>query len=132
MRGCRAWDGVAVRVRNRRRRAIVGMRVCLPVLVVVVVVVTPVIVRVLVVTVLVVTARVRVFVEASVTAVFVDRELRCRHPRPQHLGRRHRDSVNGKAAERGAKLLEREARVEQRAQHHIARRAGETIEVQNS
>ena len=40
-------------------------------------------------------------------------------------------AVDGQAAERTPQLFERQTRVEQRAQHHVARRAVEAVEVEN-
>lgn len=50
--------------------------------------------------------------------------------RTQHALRRDRPVIDGEAAERGLERVEGQAQVQQRAEHHVARGAGETIEVQ--
>ena len=67
-----------------------------------------------------------------VPLLFVHRKLRGGDAGPQHLPGGNRRAVDGKAAKRGAKLLERQARVQQRAQHHVAGRAGEAVKIQNT
>ena len=64
--------------------------------------------------------------------VLLDDELRRRHAGAQHLLRRNLRAVDGEAAERPPELVERQPGVEQRAQHHVARRAVEAIEVENA
>jgi hypothetical protein len=57
-------------------------------------------------------------------------ELRCRHPRPQHPLGTEFVLIDAQAAESAAEVLEREPRVEQGAQDHVARGAIETVEIQ--
>ena len=71
----------------------------------------------------------RVFVR--VLAVLFDDELRGGNAGAQYSRRRDPGAVDGKAAERAAQLLERQAGIEQRAQHHVARRAVEAVKIQN-
>ena len=65
-------------------------------------------------------------------AVLLDEEFRRRHTGAQHAFRRNRRAVDGQAAQRAAQLVERQPGVEQRAQHHVARRAVETVEIEDS
>jgi hypothetical protein len=48
-----------------------------------------------------------------------------------HLFGRHFPAVDAKTAERGLQLAERQARIEQRAENHVAGRAGEAVEVKD-
>ena len=48
-----------------------------------------------------------------------------------HAIDRHVPPFDGQAAERALQLLERQAGIEQRAEDHVARRARETVEVEN-
>ena len=57
-------------------------------------------------------------------------ELRCRHPRPQHPLSGHFVLADAEAPQRAAEVLQREPRVEQRTQDHVARGAIETVEIQ--
>ena len=57
-------------------------------------------------------------------------ELRRRHAGPQHALRRHAAVLDRKTAEGRAQVVERQPEVEQRTDHHVARQAGETIEIQ--
>ena len=70
-----------------------------------------------------------VLVFVCVLAVFLDDEFGRRHTRTQHARRRHRGAVDGQAAERTPQLFERQTRVEQRAEHHVARSAVEAVEI---
>jgi hypothetical protein len=65
------------------------------------------------------------------TMLTMDPKLGGRDPRPQHPFGRHDVRSDRKAPERGAQAVEREAQIDQRAQDHVARRTGETIEVGN-
>src|SRR5678815_2387966 len=60
-----------------------------------------------------------------------DTELRGADPRTNHRLRPDRIARNSQTAERTADVLERNARVDQRAEHHVAGRAREAIEVEN-
>ncbi len=103
---------------DRRRRVLVGVRVRMSVIVTVFIVVM--------MDMIVVTAGV------SGGAVFIDDELGGRDTGAKHAPGRDRGSVDGKAAQRAAQLFERQAGVEEGAQHHIARRAVETVEIENA
>jgi ABC-type multidrug transport system fused ATPase/permease subunit len=63
-------------------------------------------------------------------ALIEDTELRCRHARAEHALGGHPAVIDGEAAEGLAQRLERQAEVEQRADHHVAGRPGKAIEVQ--
>ncbi len=63
--------------------------------------------------------------------VVVDRELRSRHARPQDTIGVHVIAGHGKTAQRALELVERQTRVEERAQHHVAGNAREAVEVQH-
>ena len=65
-------------------------------------------------------------------AVFVDDELRGRHAGAQYLLRADVVTGHGKAAERALQLVERQAGVDERAERHVARDAGEAIKVQDA
>ena len=73
-----------------------------------------------------------VIVVVAVITLVMNREFGGGHTGPKHLSDGDRGAVNRQAAERGAQLLEREPRVDERAQDHVARRAGETIEIQDT
>ncbi len=64
-------------------------------------------------------------------AVFADDKLRRRDPRPEHALRADLVAGDGEASERGLQPVERQAGVEQRAEHHVARDAGEAVEIQD-
>lgn len=70
-------------------------------------------------------------VMAGVAATIVDAELRGADPGPIDLLGVYRHAVEREAAEGGAELVERQPGVEQGAEHHVARRAGETVEVED-
>lgn len=57
-------------------------------------------------------------------------ELRRRHAGAQHAVDADLEPVNRQASECGSQPVERQARVEQRAEQHVARHAGETVEIQ--
>ena len=59
-------------------------------------------------------------------------ELRRRHAGAQHALGRDVVAVDGQTAQRRAKPVERDPRVEQRAQNHVAGGAVEAVEVENS
>src|SRR6187402_1630459 len=63
--------------------------------------------------------------------VFVYAELRRRDAGLDDADNRHVPPFDGEAAKRALQLLERQSRVEQRADDHVARRTRETIEVEN-
>ena len=58
-------------------------------------------------------------------------ELRGRHAGPQHAVRRESVARDHQAAERRLEFGQRQTGVEQRAEHHVARGAGEAIEVED-
>ena len=60
-----------------------------------------------------------------------DTEFRRADPRTNHGFRPDRIGRNSQTAERTADVLERNARVDQRAEHHVAGRAREAVKVQN-
>ena len=60
-----------------------------------------------------------------------DATPRRRHPRPQHLPGVHLEILDRKTAERSSQVLEREPRVEQRAEQHVSGDPGEAVEVEN-
>ena len=61
----------------------------------------------------------------------MDAELGRRHPGPQHALGGDRVAVDGEAAERALQLVERQAGVDERAEHHVAGNARETVEIQD-
>jgi hypothetical protein len=61
---------------------------------------------------------------------FEQSEFRGRHTRTQHPLRREGTVVDGEAAQRITKRVERKAEIQQRAEDHVPRRARETIEIQ--
>ena len=63
--------------------------------------------------------------------MFMDPEFRCGHTCLQDAIDRHVPAFNREAAQRGLELVERQARIEERTKNHVARRAGEAIEVEN-
>jgi hypothetical protein len=60
----------------------------------------------------------------------VDAELRCGHAGTEHTFARHVSAINREAAERPSQLVDRQSEVEQRADRHIARGAGEAVQIQ--
>ena len=84
-----------------------------------------------------VTMRVRMLVfvvnvPVGIMAVFLYDELRGGHARTEHTCCRYARTVDSQAAERMSKLLDRQTRVDQCADHHVAGGAVETVEIQNS
>jgi hypothetical protein len=73
-----------------------------------------------------------VFVRVRIVTVLFGRELGRRYAGAQHAAGRHGRTFNRQAPKRASQLFERQPGVEQRSEHHIARRAIETIEVQNT
>ena len=73
--------------------------------------------------------RLSVIGRVVVGAVLLDNELGGRYVRPQDALRRDGGTIDCQAPQRRPQLLEREPRVEQRAQHHVAGRTVETVEV---
>src|SRR5262245_16164474 len=71
-------------------------------------------------------------VGSAASGMFVDAELRRRHPGAQHFPGVDMGVPEREAAERGLELIERQTRVEQRAQRHVARDAREAVEVQHA
>ena len=63
--------------------------------------------------------------------MLVHAKFRRRHAGLDHAIDRHVPSFDGQAAERALQFLERQTRIEQRPEDHVARRARETVEVQN-
>ena len=63
--------------------------------------------------------------------VGVDLELRRRHTRAQHAIGVNVHAREGETAQRLLQFPERKARVEERAERHVARNPGEAIEVEN-
>jgi hypothetical protein len=59
-------------------------------------------------------------------------ELRRRDARTQHAIDADFSILDGQAAERGTQAVEWQTEIEQRAEHHVARRSGEAIEVRRS
>ena len=72
-----------------------------------------------------------VFVGVGVVAVLCHDELRRRHAGAQHLLRRDLGPVEREAPKRPSQFFERQPGIDERPQHHVARRAVETIEIQN-
>ena len=62
----------------------------------------------------------------------VHTELRRRHAGAQHAFGRHRAVLDRQAAKRGAQAVDRQTEIEQRAEEHVARSAGETVDVCNA
>jgi hypothetical protein len=56
-------------------------------------------------------------------------ELDGRHARPEHPVGTDVAVLDGEAAERGPEARERKAEIEQRAEHHVARRPREAVEI---
>ena len=80
-----------------------------------------------------VTVLVRVFVvvvKVVAVIVVVNRELRGGDTGAQHAGGMDVIARDRERAERAFQFLERQAGVEQRAQHHVARDARKTVEIQ--
>src|SRR5215510_4962741 len=71
-------------------------------------------------------------VRSAASGVFVNAELRRRHPGAQHFPGMDMGVAEREAAQRGLELVERQTRVEQRAQRHVARDAREAVEVQHA
>ena len=63
--------------------------------------------------------------------MFMHAELRRGHAGLDHAIDRHVPAFDGQAAQRALQLVERQAGVEQRAEDHVARRARETVEVED-
>ena len=63
-------------------------------------------------------------------AVLVHDELRGRDAGPEHTPRADVVPRHGQTSERAFQILQREAGIDQRAEDHVARDTGETIEVQ--
>jgi hypothetical protein len=59
-------------------------------------------------------------------------ELGRRHPGPQHALGGDRVAIDGEAAEGALQILERQAGVEQRSEHHVAGNPRKAVEVQNT
>ena len=53
-----------------------------------------------------------------------------RHPGAQDAAGRKAAEIGCTAAQRAAQIVEREPEIEQRAEDHVARRAGKTVEIQ--
>ena len=70
-------------------------------------------------------------VAVGILTVFFDDEFGRRHAGAQHARRRNIGALEREASERASQLFERQPGVEKRAQHHVARRTVETIEIQN-
>ena len=62
---------------------------------------------------------------------FLHPELRRRHAGTEHAVGRHGAVLYRQAAERRAQAVDRQPQIEQRAEEHVARRAGETVDVSN-
>ena len=90
-----------------------------------------VVLMVVIMTVVVMTMIVIVAVIGSVIVPLLvfDNKLCGGDTRPQDPPGRHRRPVDREAPQRTAELFEGQPRVEQRAEHHIARGTGETIEI---
>ena len=69
---------------------------------------------------------------AVVRPIFVYDELRRRHARTQHTRGRYRSAIDRETSQRDAQLFERQAGVEQGAEHHVPGRAVETVEIENA
>ncbi len=66
------------------------------------------------------------------SAVLFDDEFRRRHPGSQDACGRNRRPFDRQTAQRAAQLFERQPCIQQGAQHHVARCAVETVEIQNA
>ena len=102
---------------DRRRRVLVGVRMSVIVTVFMIVVMM---------------AMIAVTAGLCVNTVFINDELGGGDACAKHAPGRDRGSVDGKAAQRAAQLFERQTGIEEGAQHHIARRAVETVEIENA
>ena len=74
--------------------------------------------------------RVRESVGVRVLLMKLRVEFRRRDPAAEHARGRHLAQFGGQAAERGTQVVDWQPEVEQRAEDHVARGAGETIEVE--
>src|SRR5687767_6232871 len=63
--------------------------------------------------------------------MFMHAEFCRRHTGLDDPNDRHVPPFDGEAAERSRELLERQSRIEQGAEDHVARRARKTVEVEN-
>jgi hypothetical protein len=66
------------------------------------------------------------------SGVLVYAELGRRHARTQHAIRVHVGLAERKASERLLQIGERQAGIDERAERHVARDAGETIKIEDS
>ena len=82
-----------------------------------------------------VVVRVRMPVVVMIVTValpgFVHRKLSGGHAGAHHFRGGYRGALNRQAAEGGPQFLERESGVQERSQDHVARCAGETVEIKN-
>ena len=62
---------------------------------------------------------------------FLEPELRRRHAGAQHTVGRHGAVLERQTAERRAQTIDRQTQIEQRPEEHVARSAGETVDVSN-
>ena len=62
---------------------------------------------------------------------FLNPELRRRHSGTEHAVGGHGAVLYRQAAERRAQAVDRQPQIEQRPEEHVARRAGETVDVGN-
>jgi hypothetical protein len=74
----------------------------------------------------------RVVIVERISAVLVDRELCRGHACTEDALGAHGTRVEGEAAKRRPKVLERKTSVEKRTEHHIAGDAGEAVEIQHA
>lgn len=74
----------------------------------------------------------RMLVVPVLVAMFGDKEPRGGHTRAQYARRAHVIPRHRKAAERALQLGKRQPGVEERPEHHVARYAGEAVEVQQA
>ena len=70
------------------------------------------------------------FMKVRVRLLFADHELGGGNAGAQDAVGRDATEIHGEAAEGAAQVIEREAEIEERAQDHVARGTGETIEIQ--
>src|SRR5918993_1858698 len=73
-----------------------------------------------------------VLVRVSIVTMFFGHELGRRHACTYYAVGRHRRAFKRQASECAAQLLERQPGIEQGSEHHVARRAVETVEVENA
>jgi hypothetical protein len=64
--------------------------------------------------------------------VLVDRELRRRHARPQHLPRVDVGLTERKTPQRALEIGERQTGIEERSERHVARNPREAVEVEHA